>query len=169
MVVEDNQRLCIAINSSSTAQAHSSTRAEVTRVGHDIKTCNLTLQSLVNRLEGETLHIVHLEVLDSTGILTGRYLQACGGRKFLAGYGNLRHGLGVINQSYLKHTFATSYLLAKLLVADIGNLQRIVRILDVHGEVTIHISDSLTDNTVVLIYLLDVGTDNDINIIRNGT
>ena len=169
MVVKDNQGLCVTIDSGGTAQTHGGTRTEVTRVGHDVETGNLTLQGLIDGLEGKSFHIVHLEVLDCTSVLTGRNLQACCGCHLLAGDSHLCHGFGVIDKRNFEHTLAASNLLAELLVANIGNLQRIVGVLDIHGKVTVHISDSLADNTVVLIYLLDVGTDDYIYIVRNGT
>ena len=169
MVIEDNQRLCIAVDGGSTTKTHGGTRTKVTRVWHNIETGNLTLQGLIDRLEGETFHVVHTELLDGTRILTLWNLKTCGRRIFLTFNRHLGNGLGVVLQSYLEDTLATAYLLAELLVTDIGNFQSIVGILDIHGEVTIHISNSLTDNTIVLIYLLDVGTYDDVNIIRNGT
>ena len=63
VVVHDDQRLSVTINSRGTAQAHGSTGTEVTRVGHNVETCDLTLQGLVDRLEGHTFHLVHVERL----------------------------------------------------------------------------------------------------------
>ena len=169
MVVEDNQRLCITIDGAGTTQTHGRTGTKVTGVRHDVQTCNLTLQGLVHRLEGETFHVVHLEVLDCTGILACWNLQTRGRCILLTCYRDLGDGFSVVLQGYLEYTLAASYLLDVLFVADIGNLKRIVGILDIHGEVTIHIGDCLTDNTIVLIFLHDVGTDDNVNVIRNGT
>ena len=169
VVIEDNQRLRITIDGGRTTQTHGRTRTEVTRIWHDVKTGNLTLQSLVNRLEGKTLHVLHLEVLDCTGIFAGRDLKTSRGRVLLTSNGHLSHSLGIVLQGNLEHTLACSYLLTELFIADIGNFQHVVRILDIHGKVTIHISNGLADNTIVLIFLHDVGTDDNVNVIRNGT
>ena len=169
MVIDDDQRLCITINSCSTAQAHGSTGTKVTRVRHNVETGNLALQGLADILETKTFQVIHLEVLYCARILAGRDFKTCGGCQFLTFDGNLRHCLRIVLQSYLEYTLTASNLLAPCFVADESNLKCIIRIFDIHGKVTIHISNGLTDNTVILIYLFDVGTDDDINIIRYGT
>ena len=69
MVVEDNQRLCVTVDGGCTTQTHGRTGTEVTGVGHDVETCDLTLQGLVDGLEGESLQVVHLELLYGSGEL----------------------------------------------------------------------------------------------------
>ena len=168
MVVNDNQGLLVTIDGGGTAQTHGGTRTQVTRVGHNVETCNLSLQSLVDRLEGKTFHIVHTEFLSHTSILTLRNLKACGGCILLSLYHHLLHSLDVVRKNNLEHVL-TTYLLGEGLVAHEGDNQSVVGILDIHGKVTIHIRHSLADNTIVLVPLHNVGTHDDINLIRYGT
>ena len=61
--VNDNQRFLATTDGGDTTQTHAHTGTEVTGIGHDVKTGDLSLQSLVGRFEGETLHFVHIQFL----------------------------------------------------------------------------------------------------------
>ena len=83
VVVHDNQGLGTTVDGGGTAQAHGGTGTQVTGVGHDVQTGNLSLQGLVDRFEGQTLEVVHLHRRYGTRILTCRNVEARGGRLLL--------------------------------------------------------------------------------------
>ena len=63
--VDHDERLSRAIDTRHTTQAHRRSGTQVTRVGHDVETGNLSLQGLVGRRECQALHLRHVEGLCS--------------------------------------------------------------------------------------------------------
>ena len=96
VVVDDNQGLRITVDGGGTAQTHRGTGTEVTGVLHDVETCNLTLQGLIDGFEGHTFHLVHVEGLCGTRQLTDGDAEAAGLLAFLGSNLHLGHRLGVV-------------------------------------------------------------------------
>ena len=63
VAVDDDEGLSATVDGGDTTQTHGSAGTQVTRVGHDVKTCNLSLQGLVGCGETQTFHLTHVECL----------------------------------------------------------------------------------------------------------
>ena len=63
MAIDYDKGLLVAADGGDTTHTHTHTRTEVTGVGHNVETGNLALQRLVGRLEGQTLHLIHIKFL----------------------------------------------------------------------------------------------------------
>ena len=58
-----NEWFLRAIDGADTAQTHRGTRTEVTRIGYNVQTGNLSLQSLTGRFKSKAFHVIHIEGL----------------------------------------------------------------------------------------------------------
>ena len=75
VAIDNDQRLRRTIDGGDTTHTHRSTCTQVTRVGNDVKTCDLTLQSLIGAGERKTFDIDHVHGLCSYRNLVLRNAQ----------------------------------------------------------------------------------------------
>ena len=167
VVVDYNQWLCITIDGRCTTQAHRCTGTQVSRVGHNVETSDLSLQGLVDRLERQTFQVIHLHGTDGTGILALRNVETRGCSLFLC-----------CNHSFLHdfHGFIHVHLIDRLVdgeglvsVTHAVEYQLVLLVLDDHIKVTVRIRDGAADNTIVSVQLLDLNARYAAKLVRNGT
>ena len=168
VVVNDDKGLCVTVQGAGTTQTHGCTCTCVTGVGNNVQTGNLTLQGLVDRGEGQTVEVGHIEFLHGTGELAFRDVKTCCRGQFLGLdlYG--LHHLGIVLHVDLEHCLAGSGD-GNCLITDIGDDKVALVVLQGHGEVTVEVGYRSIQDTVVLVNLLNIGTDNNIDIVRYGT
>ena len=102
VVVDDDKGLGITRDGGGTTQTHLSTGTKVTRVEHDVKTGNLSLQGLVDRSEGETFHLAHAEFLLGDRYFSVENVKTVGLVTFLGDDLNNIEG-GVVLHLYIKY------------------------------------------------------------------
>ena len=158
LVVHHNQRVGIAGDGGDTTQTHLRTGTQVTRVGHNVQTGNLTLQGLVGRGECQTFDVLHVQCLLRHGDFLLRDHQTAG----IAALGLDDHLLQLCILSLqldIEHrAVADAYNLS--LVSHIREHQLVLSALNLHGEVTVEVGLHGRNDTVVGIALHNVGHHN---------
>ena len=167
MVVHNDQRLGITIEGRGTTQAHGHTGTEVTGVGHDVKTGNLSLQGLVDRFEGQTFEVVHLHAGNGTGVFALRNVKTRGGSLFLGYDFHLLHLL--YSLSHIDLIDCLVDLEGLVLVTHAMEDKFVFLVLHNHGEVTVGIGDGTADDTVVRVHLLDLNARNAAELVTDRT
>ena len=75
-IIQQNQGLIVAIDTSYTANTHLCAASQVTAVSHDIKTCNASLKCVINTSNRNALQLFCIEPLHSSGELPFGNIQA---------------------------------------------------------------------------------------------
>ena len=154
LVIDNDQRVSITIDGCHTTQAHRRSCTEVTRVGHDVQTGNLTLKGLVGRCKCQTFNIFHIQRLL-------RHSHLFLGNRQTAGAGALRlHNdllqLGVLRvELHLEDGLVANGQHLRL-VAHIGEHQFVLGTSHRQREVTVKVGLCGRHNTVVRIAFHDV-------------
>ena len=151
VVVHYNQRFLITIDGRGSTQTHLSSRTKVTRVEHNVKTGNLSLQGFIDRGEGETFHLTHLKGLLGYRNLTLQDIKTTRVGSWLCLNDNLLDKILILHD-YIELGAITNFQ-DLILETYVGNLQLVLVTLHNHGEVTIKVSRGMVDKTAVFIHL----------------
>ena len=154
LVIDNDQRVSIAIDGCHTTQAHRRSCTEVTRVGHDVQTGNLTLQSLICRRKCQTFNIFHIQrLLRHSHLFLGDCQTAGAGALRL--HDNLLQ-LGILGlQLHFEDCLVTDGQHLGL-IAHVREHQLVLGTSHCHGEVSVEVGLGGRHNTVVRIAFHDV-------------
>ena len=154
VAVYDDKWVRITIDGADTTQTHGCTCTQVTRVLHDIKTCDTALQCFIDRSHSHTLELLHVDSLTSHRNLGYRNLQARA-----LGLADCLDCHFLKRCAALEHDFAKGALVDrehKGLATDVRDSDFIFRTDNLEREVTLDISHSMGNDTVVVVDFDDV-------------
>ena len=154
VTVDDDKRLAASVDTRHTTQTHRSTRTQVTRVGHDVKTGDTSLQGFVDRRDGQSLEFLHVDGLTGGGYFLLRNGKATALSTFPGGDGHLLDLGGVFQ---LHNEFRLVKRKGHRFVSHIRDTQFVLRILQLEREVTAHVCLSGGHDTVGSIKLHHIG------------
>ena len=165
--VDDDQWLCGAVDGSDTTQTHRRTGTQVTGVGHDVETCDLSLQGLVGRCKSQTVDLLHVKGLCSYRHLSFRDGQTALVELLPGGDGHLLDLCGILQFDVEACPLADGQ--EHGLVTHVRHLQFVLGTLDGHGEVTVHIGLGERHVTVVAVDLDDVTHHDRSHVVADST